>query len=67
MKKIMRSFAVILAVLAVFIYADTGHRFPQKLVRGERHIVVVITSYNNAAWCKRNLDSIFIRSTKITA
>jgi len=59
MKKIMRSFAVILAVLAVFIYADTGHRFPQKLVRGERHIVVVITSYNNAAWCKRNLDSIF--------
>jgi len=31
------------------------------LVNGERSIVVVIPSYNNARWYKQNLDSIFVQ------
>jgi len=51
--------ALLCTILATSSYADTYRRFARRLVRGERHIVAVITSYNNAAWCKRNLDSIF--------
>jgi len=51
-----------IALLCCFVLsskADTNRRFVQKFVRGERHIVVIIPSYNNAEWYKRNLASIF--------
>jgi len=54
---------VAVVLLCVFLghvtHAVTDRRFARRMVRGERHIVAVIASFNNAAWYKRNLDSIF--------
>lgn len=58
--QVKKSVALLLVLLSNFLPAyDQQTLFNQPDANGERAIVVVIASYNNKDWYRRNLDSVF--------
>ncbi|MCX5921945.1 MAG: glycosyltransferase [Candidatus Dependentiae bacterium] len=59
---IISVFVVLVAATSIMYGAEVFYNQPD--AHGERHIVVVIASYNNKEWYKGNLDSVFSQNYK---
>jgi glycosyltransferase involved in cell wall biosynthesis len=56
MKKVMKKFIVL------WIFFCWGMPLAANRINGEQSFVIIIPSYNNAQWYKKNLDSVFLQN-----
>jgi len=59
----IRAFLVSIILFSIFIFFQISPKDEKKLLE-EKHIVVVVPSYNNKKWYKKNLDSFFNQNYK---
>ena len=64
MKDIMVKFKFMICCLLLSSFFIDAADSAVPLIDGERHIVLLSCSYNNAKYYQRNLDSVFVRLIK---